>query len=64
MASKRLEDQIRRLVAKAATTSDSSELEQVIVELRAALKEHVQRLRKMAVSMSPQAHRRDTVWRS
>ena len=64
LASKRLEDHIRRLVAKAAITSNSSELELVIVALRAALKEHVRRLRRVAVSMSLQPHRRDTDWRS
>lgn len=44
------EDQIRALIAKAIETSDSQELEIVIKELRAALKEHIQNAKAMAVS--------------
>jgi|307.fasta_scaffold310231_2 uncharacterized protein (DUF2267 family) len=44
------EDQIRALVAKAIETSDPQELETVIKELRAALKEHIQKTKAMAVS--------------
>jgi uncharacterized protein (DUF2267 family) len=44
------EDQIRALVAKAIETSDPHELETVITELRAALKEHIHKTKAMAVS--------------
>ena len=44
------EDQIRALVAKAIETSDPQELEIVFTELRAALKEHIQKTKAMAVS--------------
>jgi uncharacterized protein (DUF2267 family) len=44
------EDQIRALIAKAIATSDPQELETVIKELRAALKDHIQRTKAMAVS--------------
>lgn len=44
------EDQIRGLVAKAISTSDPQELERVIRELRAALKQHIEKTKAMAVS--------------
>jgi hypothetical protein len=44
------EEQIRALIAKAIETSDPLELETVIKELRAALKEHIQKTKAMAVS--------------
>jgi uncharacterized protein (DUF2267 family) len=44
------EDHIRALVAKAIETSDPQELEIVIKDLRAALKEHIQKTKAMAVS--------------
>jgi len=44
------EDQIRVLIAKAISTSDPQELEDVIKELRAALKDHIQKTKAMAIS--------------
>jgi hypothetical protein len=45
---KRLEDRIHALLAKAINTTDAEELESVIADLRAALNEHIRRLREMA----------------
>jgi len=47
MPSRRLEDRIRDLCAKAATASDA-ETVQVLQELRQALHEHARHLRAMA----------------
>ena len=47
MPSRRLEDRIRDLCAKAATASDDETLE-VLQELRRALHEHARQLRAMA----------------
>ncbi len=47
MPSRRLEDRIRELCAKAATASDA-ETVQVLNELRHALHEHARNLRAMA----------------
>ena len=43
-----LEKRIHALIDKAVAASDSAELEKVITELRAALKEHIRRVREMA----------------
>ena len=58
MDSKRLADRINALVAKTLATQDPAELEKVIAQLRKALSEHTQRLRKMAASKLPVARRR------
>lgn len=44
------EDRIYTLIAKAIAASDPTEIEEVMVELRAALKEHIQRTKAIAVS--------------
>jgi hypothetical protein len=49
MQSEALEERIYSLIAKAVAASDD-EIEAVMVELRAALKEHVQRTKTMAMS--------------
>ena len=45
---RRLEDKIKALAERAVTVQDPNELERVLKELRAALHEHAQRLRKLA----------------
>jgi hypothetical protein len=47
-----LDDRIRELCAKAVATQDSSELHDFLQQLRAAVHEHVKRLRKSALSRS------------
>jgi hypothetical protein len=46
LVSKRLEDRINHLMAKAIATTDPDELERVISELREALSEHIQKVGK------------------
>ncbi len=60
MERKRLEDRIHALLTKAVHTTDSEELECVISELRAALNEHIRRLREMAAAQSDLPRRRET----
>jgi hypothetical protein len=60
VAEQRLEDKIRALSARAIAAVDSDELKPVIRELRAALKEHVQRLRKRAAEMPLPRDRRNS----
>jgi len=48
--SKRLEDRIYILVEKAIAAQNTEELEAVNADLRAALKEHTERLRKLVAS--------------
>ena len=43
---RRLEDRIRDLCANAVASQDSPELHEVFEQLRAALHEHIERLRK------------------
>jgi hypothetical protein len=45
-----LEDRIYTLTARAIAVSDSCEIEEVMAELRAALKEHPYRTKAMAIS--------------
>jgi hypothetical protein len=47
------------LVEKATTTHDPTELEQVLAELTAALREHIQRVRKMASVEIPSRRKSD-----
>ncbi|HZR55881.1 MAG TPA: hypothetical protein VFA74_03335 [Terriglobales bacterium] len=49
----RLEDRIKGLCAKAVALPDSDELNQVLAELKSALSEHTERIRKMAVEIVP-----------
>jgi hypothetical protein len=44
----RLEDRIKALCLKAATTPQSPELTGILQQLKAALAEHTQRMRKLA----------------
>jgi len=46
---RRLEDRIRELCTRAVTVSESQELHDILGKLRAALREHTQRLRRLAV---------------
>jgi hypothetical protein len=47
---RRLDDRIRELCAKAVKNQDPAELHKVLEQLRAALREHTQRLRYSAVN--------------
>jgi hypothetical protein len=58
--SKRLEDRIYILVEKAIAAQNTEELEAIIADLRAALKEHTERLRKLAASKLVERDRRKT----
>ena len=44
------EDRIQALIAQAISTRDSADLDGIIRQLRAALHEHANRLRKLAAS--------------
>jgi hypothetical protein len=48
--SRRLEDRIRELSARAARTNDPAELDEIIRNLRTALRKHAELLRKLAAS--------------
>ncbi|PYX31013.1 MAG: hypothetical protein DMG80_10975 [Acidobacteria bacterium] len=45
-----LEDQIQALIAQAISARDSADLDGIIRQLRAALRQHTARLRKLAAS--------------
>jgi hypothetical protein len=45
---RRLEDKIRELCAKATATSNSTELNEIFAQLKASLREHIQRFRRSA----------------
>jgi NAD+--asparagine ADP-ribosyltransferase len=47
-------------MAKAIATTDPEELERAISELREALSEHIQRVRKMAATKLPMPRKRKT----
>jgi len=47
-------------MAKAIATTDPEELERVISQLREALSEHIQKVRKMAATKSPRPRKRKT----
>jgi hypothetical protein len=51
MPSRRLEDRIRELCAKATTTKDQQELEIILTELRSAMHEALQRVRRRAIAI-------------
>jgi hypothetical protein len=46
--SRRLEDRIRELCARAVVTTDLDELDTILTQLRPALREHIELLRKLA----------------
>ncbi|MCU1300511.1 MAG: hypothetical protein JWQ87_795 [Candidatus Sulfotelmatobacter sp.] len=56
--SRRLEDRIRELCAKAVVTTEPAELSSVLEQLTAALHAQVERLRKRATDSAMQAERR------
>jgi hypothetical protein len=47
---RRLDDQIRELCARAVKSQDIGELAEILQDLRAALREHTQRLRHSVVN--------------
>jgi hypothetical protein len=47
--SRRLEDRIRELCARAVVTSDLDELDTILKQLRPALRQHIELLRRLAV---------------
>jgi hypothetical protein len=53
------EDQIYALIEKAIATSNPGKLEDVMAELRVALKDHIQQTRTSAASAWPSTRRRD-----
>jgi hypothetical protein len=53
---RRLDDRIRELCAKAVKSQDPAELHNIFSQLRAAIKEHAGRLRRLAVN--PRSQRR------
>jgi len=55
---RRLEDRIRELCAKAVATKDFGEFHKALEQLRAAMHEHTQRLRKSAVNAPDRPERR------
>jgi hypothetical protein len=57
LAFRRLKDRIDALCAMAIETPDGEELSRIVQELRKAIHEHTQGLRKLAVSI-PQPDRR------
>ena len=58
LPSKRLEDRIYTLVARAVDATDDAELEKTVAELQAALKQHIARMRNMAASRTAPPNRR------
>jgi hypothetical protein len=58
--SRRLSDRIRELCAEALATPESTEFALVAEQLRAALREHTERLRKLAAPLRDVSQRRRT----
>jgi hypothetical protein len=56
--SRRLEDRIRKLCSQAVATADLTDLPGVLDQLKAALHDHVERLRKLAAGRSIPPERR------
>ena len=56
--SRRLEDRIRTLCTQAVDTSDPAELDPVLEQLSTALRNHAERLRKMAATRPTPPERR------
>ena len=55
MPRRRLEDKIRDLVDRVCATDDPDMARELLVQLRAALQEHIERLRKLAAEMLTRA---------
>jgi hypothetical protein len=53
---RRLDNRIRQLCAKAVLTDDSAEQQKIFAQLKAAMHEHIKRLRRLAVN--PRSQRR------
>jgi hypothetical protein len=53
-----LEDRIKELCAKAVTTPASPELEEILAELKGALREHTEGLRKITSNYLARQERR------
>ena len=60
MVPRRLEDRIYALIGRAVRTSDPGDLDVLFSQLRASLREHILRLRKMASAKLPPPRRRKT----
>ena len=58
--SPRLADRIKELCAKAVTTPDSPELNEILKQLQSALHEHTERLRGIVASRDTHIERRST----
>jgi hypothetical protein len=58
--SPRLADRIKELCAKAVTTPDSPELNEILKQLQSALHEHTERLRGIVASRDTHTERRST----
>lgn len=56
--SRRLEDKIRKLCADAVATTDPSQLNEILEQLAQALREHTDRVRKMAAARPGPRERR------
>jgi hypothetical protein len=56
--SRRLEDRIRTLCARAVAATDPAELDPILEQLTAALRVHVERLRQMAATRPTPSDRR------
>ena len=56
--SRRLEDRIRKLSAEAVAAADPAEADKILEELTAALREHVERLRRLATARPVRPERR------
>ena len=56
--SRRLEDRIRNLCARAKSTTDPAELPEILEQLQAALHDHIERLRKLAAGFPTPRERR------
>ena len=57
---RRLEDRIRERCAKAVATPDPTEFNEVIQQLREALREHARRLRQLAAGRPQSPERRNS----
>jgi hypothetical protein len=60
LGSRRLEDRIRTLCARAVATTDPEESNIILRELATALRSHVERLRQMAATRSSRQERRQS----
>jgi hypothetical protein len=58
--SRRLEDRIQKLCARAVDTTDLTELSQVLEQLTAALHDHIERLRRLAAMRPVPPERRQS----